>query len=61
MISLVRWEPFTDLRHIMARMFEDSVRPVTVWRGFIEMPNMPLDMYQTADEVVVKAKNEEKK
>ena len=54
-MNLVRWEPFADLRHIMDRTFEDSVRPMAVWRGYDEMPTMPVDMYQTANDVVVKA------
>ena len=57
-MDLVRWEPFremTSLRDAMDRLFEDSfVRPSRFWtdggRG-----QLPLDMYQTSNEVVVKA------
>jgi len=54
-MNLVRWEPFADLRYMMDRAFEDSARPVSLRRGFSEIPSVPLDMYQTADDVVVKA------
>ena len=53
-MHLVRWEPFADLRQVMDRAFEDDLRP-SLWRGITSQPLMPLDMYQTADEVVVKA------
>jgi len=57
-MDLVRWDPFremTSLRDAMDRLFEDSfVRPSRLWidsgRG-----QLPLDMYQTSNEVVVKA------
>ncbi len=54
-MNLVRWEPFADLRYMMDRAFEDTARPVSLRRGFSELPSVPLDMYQTADDVVVKA------
>ncbi len=54
-MNLVRWEPFADLRYMMDKAFEDTVRPVPLRRGFSEIPSVPLDMYQTADDVVVKA------
>ncbi len=59
MRSLVRWEPFNDLislRDAMDRLFEESfVRP---WRSELipwSRSELPLDMYETDDEVVVKA------
>ena len=58
MNNVVRWEPFREmmsLRDAMDRLFEDSfVRP---WRlqGEGGTLGMPLDMYQTANDIVVKA------
>jgi HSP20 family protein len=57
-MDLVRWDPFremTSLRDAMDRLVEDSfVRPSRFWvdggRG-----DLPIDMYQTANDVVVKA------
>ena len=57
-MDLVRWDPFremTSLRDAMDRLVEDSfVRPSRFWpdsgRG-----ELPIDMYQTANDVVVKA------
>jgi HSP20 family protein len=58
MASLIKWEPLSDLvslRDAMDRLFEDS---------FVRMPGLPaifgteplaLDMYETADSVVVKS------
>jgi len=58
MVDLIRWDPFremTSLRDAMDRLVEDSfVRPSRFWidggRG-----DLPIDMYQTANDVVVKA------
>jgi len=58
MADLIRWDPFremTSLRDAMDRLFEESfVRPSRFFadggRG-----QLPIDMYQTANEVVVKA------
>ena len=59
MRSLVRWEPFNDLislRDAMDRLFEESfVRP---WRSELVSwgrSELPLDMYETEGEVVVRA------
>lgn len=57
-MDLVRWDPFREmvsLRDAMDRLFEDSiVRPSRYWfdsgRGQI-----PIDMYQTSNDVVIKA------
>jgi HSP20 family protein len=57
-MTMIRWEPFremTSLRDAMDRLFEDSfVRPSLFWadggRG-----QLPIDMYQTDNDVVVKA------
>lgn len=58
MTALVRWEPFRDiisLRDAMDRLFEDSfVRLSRFWPGIGEW-QPPIDMYQTDNEVVVKA------
>ena len=55
MSSLIRWEPYRELmslRELMDRVFEEPfTRAVT--RGMLGGPAM--DLYQTDDEVVVKA------
>jgi len=60
MRSLVRWEPFNDLislRDAMDRLFEESfIQPsktwLAPWRG---SGQLPLDVYETDEEIVVKA------
>jgi len=58
MAELVRWEPFreiTSLRDAMDRLLEESfIRPGLL---FGETPSgmLPVDMYETDDQVVVKA------
>ncbi len=57
-MDLVRWEPFREmvsLRNAMDRLFEDSfVRPSSIWQdGGVDL--IPVDMYQTDNDVVVKA------
>lgn len=58
MTALVRWEPFRDiisLRNAMDRLFEDSfVRLSRFWPALGEW-QVPIDMYQTDNEIVVKA------
>lgn len=57
MSSLMRWDPFErfSLRNAMDRLFDDSfVRPGIGWLS----PNgvdLAIDMYETKDDVVVKA------
>jgi HSP20 family protein len=56
MSNLTRWEPAREmmtLREAMDRLFDDAfTRPL----GFAQNPGMPaIDMYQTDNEVVVKA------
>jgi HSP20 family protein len=57
MVNIVRWEPFREmisLRQAMDRLFEDS---------FVHLPRLsgdgagefPIDMYQSKDDLVVKA------
>jgi len=57
-MSIVRWEPFremTSLRDAMDRLFEDGLaRYPRLWPRLGEW-ELPIDMYQTANEVVVKA------
>ena len=57
-MSMIRWEPFRELmslRQAMDRLFEESfVRP-SPFLGLIGEGMLPIDMYQTADQVVVKA------
>ncbi|MCS7010000.1 MAG: Hsp20/alpha crystallin family protein [Anaerolineales bacterium] len=56
MSSLIRWEPMREmmtLREAMDRLFDEAfTRPLTL-SGFAPMP--AIDMYQTDDEIVVRA------
>jgi HSP20 family protein len=58
-MAIERWHPFTELmslRQAMDRLFEDSfVRPSHVLSTFGEAGTPALDVYQTPNEVVVKA------
>ena len=57
-MSMIRWEPFREmvsLRQAMDRLFEDSfIRPSRL-RPEPRADELPIDMYQTKDDVVVKA------
>jgi HSP20 family protein len=61
MSSLIRWDPFGDrssFRNSMDRLFDESF--VSTPRGFgfiapIGAANLAIDMYETKDDVVVKA------
>ena len=57
-MSMIRWEPFKEiisLRNVMDRLYEESfVRPSSLWPG-LEQGELAVDMYQTANDVVVKA------
>ncbi len=57
-MTMMRWEPFRDmmsLRNAMDRLFDESyVRPARVWGEEGAAP-LPLDVYQTDGEIVVKA------
>ena len=59
MSSLIRWQPFDErvsLRDAMDRVFEDSfIRPRWGWIAPTGAAGLALDMYETKDEVVVKA------
>jgi len=59
MSRLMRWEPFREslsLRDLMDRVDRIFNEPLLGRRGWMEDGNLPLvDMYQTDDEVVVKA------
>ena len=56
-MTMQRWEPFGEimtLRNAMDRLFDDSiVRPSVYLAG--QEPGVPLDIIQTAADVVVKA------
>ena len=58
-MTMQRWEPFKEmvtLRNAMDRLFEDSfVRPNAWWAEGDLKGALALDMYQTANDVVVKA------
>ena len=60
MSNLTRWEPVREmmtLREAMDRLFDDAfTRPFSLTReGGSTWSSPPIDMYQTGDEVVVKA------
>ena len=58
MSSLIRWEPFNvvTLRDAMDRMFEDSfVQPRAGWIAPLSVATLAIDVYETKDDVVVKA------
>ena len=54
-LSLIRYQPFTELRRAMDTLFDD--RFFAPYRLFaLDMPEMaPIDMYHTDSDVVVKA------
>ena len=58
-MDLARWDTFremTSLRDAMDRLFEESfIRPSRFWPDRLERGELPIDMYQTANDVVVKA------
>ena len=58
-MKLVRWEPFGEplsLKQAMDRLFEESfIRPSRALSLFGEAGAVPIDMYQTDSDVVVKA------
>lgn len=58
-MTMQRWEPFREvmtLRNAMDRLFEDSfVRPARVWADMDGNNILPVDVYQTKEDVVVKA------
>jgi len=54
--SVVRWEPLRELtlREAVSRLFEESlIRPGGAFQPIFEGPSV--DMYQTKDDVIVKA------
>ena len=58
MSSLIRWDPFNvvTLRDAMDRMFEDSfVQPRAGWIAPASVATLAIDVYETKDDVVVKA------
>ncbi|RMD64112.1 Hsp20/alpha crystallin family protein [Candidatus Parcubacteria bacterium] len=56
-MTLMRWEPFRELitlREAMDRLFDEAfTRPLSLFEGWGSLPLV--DMYQTDNEVVVKA------
>lgn len=58
-MSMMRWQPFSELislRQAMDKLFEDSfVTPSRLLNTFGPGVTTPIDMYHTANEVVVKA------
>ncbi len=58
-MSIARWEPFREiltLRDAMDRLFEESfVRPRAGWLGAAGLGRLDLDIYETKDDLVVKA------
>ena len=55
-MAIRRWEdPFLELRQTIDRVIEESFRPLRMLRGYEEVVPFPVDVYQTEDEVIVKA------
>ena len=58
-MAIERWQPFSELmslRQAMDKLFQDSyVRPSRGLAAFGEAPAPALDVYQTPNELVVKA------
>ena len=58
-MAIIHWQPFTglvSLRQAMDRLFEDSfVTPSRVFSAFGGDGALPIDMYRTEKELVVKA------
>ncbi|MDE3088771.1 MAG: Hsp20/alpha crystallin family protein [Chloroflexota bacterium] len=56
---MIRWQPFNELvtlRDAMDRLFEDSlVQPRFGWLAPMSAAHLAIDMYETKDQVVVKA------
>jgi len=59
MSNIIRWQPLPELmslRQAMDRLFEDSfVTPSRLLDTFSPGAAIPIDMYQTTDEVIVEA------
>lgn len=59
MSSLIRWDPFREamsLRNAIDRLFEESfVSPRVGWWAPLGAADLAIDMYETKDQVVVKA------
>lgn len=59
MRNVTRWDPLRDmmsLRQAMDRLFEDSfIHPSRLWKGRFGEPDIPLDIYETDSDVVVRA------
>jgi HSP20 family protein len=59
MSSLIRWDPFEpmmSLRSAIDRLFDDSfVRPSFGWLAPMSAAELAIDVYETKDDVVVKA------
>jgi HSP20 family protein len=58
MSNLIRWQPLGDivtLRDAMDRLFEDSFVSPRGWSGRTGLADLNVDIYETADDVVVKA------
>jgi HSP20 family protein len=53
-MSIMRWDPFADVRQAMDRVLEESFRPLRALRG-VEEVTPAIDMYHTPTEVVIKA------
>ena len=58
MSNLIRWDPFREgisLRTAMDRLFEDSLIRPEAWLAPSQWNELAVDMYETKDEVIVKA------
>ena len=56
-MAIMRWEPFPELvslRDAMDRLFEDSLARLRPFSGDSQRWTLPIDMYQTDNDLVVK-------
>ncbi len=52
-MTVIRWDPFSEMRHVMEHAFDDFRRP-RLWREETEMA-FPIDLYESDENVSVKA------
>ncbi|MFO8011437.1 MAG: Hsp20/alpha crystallin family protein [Dehalococcoidia bacterium] len=54
-MNLIRWDPLADMRYLVDRSLGENDRPISLWREGQGAAAIPMDMYQTDNDVVVKA------
>ena len=54
-MNLFLYEPYMGIRNVMDKVWRGEFGPVTLGQNVSQMAQMLMDMYQTDDEVIVKA------